>query len=537
MKYHNKKFSLSFAAASQRNMMDCTRCAIFLLLIALGHTEDDKLQVETRVVNTPLGPVKGLKLENQQTGKPLYEFRGIRYGKPPVGPLRFKQPVPVEKWEDTLDATTFGAACPQFINEMMADFKPRKMSEDCLFLNVYVPAELDLNKKLTVMVWIHGGGLTLGFGDQYDGGWIATEGNVIIVTINYRMNLFGFLSVGHPASKGNYGLWDQKLALQWVHDNIHAFGGDPESVTIFGQSGGGWSTSFQSLIPSNRGLFQRVISQSGVVGRINLLPKNSIQDLLKDLKKKTACPTDDMYKFVDCLREKTMEELVNTTDFMSSLPNDKLDINMYYQPVVDGDLYPEHPIWRLEDSNSEETKFFESLDFMTGTTSNEGSLVYMMIMPSVQEHYGFNSTEGIPTKFVCQGVVSPFVDRYFYGDSNIKKKICEFYTDHNSLADQSMRVSNFMADIFFGVSTIEMLEFHASSKRKTFQYVFSKPSERTLMGPPPSWAKGVGHGEELQYMFDAGTILPSLKGPGLSENDQVFSKRLIRYWTSFAKSG
>jgi carboxylesterase type B len=82
----------------------------------------------------------------------------------------------------------------------------------------------------------------------------TTEGNVITVTINYRMNIFGFLSVGHPASKGNYGLWDQKLALQWVHDNIHAFGGDPESVTIFGESGGGWSTSFQSLIPSNRGL-------------------------------------------------------------------------------------------------------------------------------------------------------------------------------------------------------------------------------------------------------------------------------------------
>ena len=268
--------------------MAFTRCAIFLFLIALGHTytEDDKLQVETRVVNTPLGLVKGLKLKNQQMGKPLYEFRGIRYGKPPVGPLRFKQPVPVEKWEDTLDATTFGASCPQFINEMMSDFKPRKVSEDCLFLNVYVPAELDLNKKLSVMVWIHGGGLTFGFGDQYDGGWIAIEGNVITVTINYRMNIFGFLSVGHPASKGNYGLWDQKLALQWVHDNIHAFGRDPESVTIFGESGGGWSTSFQSLMPSNRGLFQRVISQSGVVGRTNLLPKNMIQDLIKDLERR-----------------------------------------------------------------------------------------------------------------------------------------------------------------------------------------------------------------------------------------------------------
>jgi len=517
--------------------MEFSRCLIFLLFITFGRTEDEQIQVETKIVTTPSGPVKGLKLENPQTGKQLYEFKGIPYGKPPVGPLRFKRPVPVDKWEETLDATTFGAACPQFIYEMLADFAPPKMSEDCLFINVYVPLGVDLNHNLPVMVWIYGGGLTIGYADQYDGGWMATEGNVIVVTLNYRINLFGFLALDHPAANGNYGLWDQKLALQWVHDNIHAFGGNPELVTIFGESAGGWSTSFHSLIPSNRGLFKRVISQSGVVGRTNLLSKKMIQESIKDLSNKTLCPTEDMFKFVDCLRGKSMNELIKTTDFISSQPKDKIEFFTRYQPVVDGDLFPDHPIRRLEDSNSEESKFFKSVDFLTGTTSNEGSFLYMMIMPDMQEHYGLNITEGVTSKFVCEGVVSAFVDTYFNGESDIKKKLCEYYTVHDSLADQARRGTDFMADTMFGFSAIKMLEFHVSSKGKTFHYVFSKSNDEPLFGPPPPWYQGVGHGEDLRYLFDIGTMFPSLKGTNLSEKDKEFSKRLMRYWTSFAISG
>ena len=103
-----------------------------------------------------------------------------------------------------------------------------------MFLNIYVPENSERGDKIPVMVWIHGGALRLGFGHQYDGGVIATEGNVIVVTINYRLDVFGFLAVNHPAAKGNYGLWDQKLALQWINQNIAKFGGDPDSVTIFG---------------------------------------------------------------------------------------------------------------------------------------------------------------------------------------------------------------------------------------------------------------------------------------------------------------
>ena len=157
--------------------MEWIMCVVFMILMQCCHAADD--QMETVIVITPTGPMKGVKTKNKQTGETLHEFRGIPYGKPPVGELRFEKPKPIDNWKETLDATSFGAACPQSV--FIKDFKPGTMSEDCLFLNVYVPQILDPNRKLSVMVWIHGGGLNIGFSHQYDGGWIATEGNAIVV--------------------------------------------------------------------------------------------------------------------------------------------------------------------------------------------------------------------------------------------------------------------------------------------------------------------------------------------------------------------
>ena len=170
----------------------------------------------------------------------------------------------------SINATYFGAICPQ----VAEDPNNPMQSEDCLFLNVYVPKAID-RQGLSVMVWVFGGGFTTGYSHFYDGSRLTIEGDVIVVTFNYRVGLFGFLSLLHPSARGNWGLWDQKLAFQWVHDNILAFGGNRNSVTIFGQSSGGTSASYHSMIPSNRGLFQRVIAQSGSVSRIGLVQKKS----------------------------------------------------------------------------------------------------------------------------------------------------------------------------------------------------------------------------------------------------------------------
>lgn len=504
------------------------------------------VQADSPVVTTPMGPIKGVKDQCEQTGETVYRFRGIRYAKAPVGDLRFRKSVPVDKWTDTLDATSYGAGCPQKIPMGFDDFAPKVMSEDCLFLNVYVPKTLDSNRKIPVMVWIHGGGLMIGFSHQYDGAWLATSGDVIVVTLNYRLDALGFLALDHPASLGNYGLWDQKLALQWVQANIASFGGDPNTVTIFGESGGGWSVSLLSLIPSNKGLFHRVIAQSGVTSDQSLTPKNSkiTNERLIKFAGNTQCPVNDMYKFVDCLRQKDYDDvLVNFFD-TEKMPKDKFDLLFLpHSPVVDGELYKNNPLTELNDVSSDTSKFFRSLDFMTGYTSNEMAQAAMGFPPQTQEYFKFNGSESIPFEFMCEGMVKPYVERLHNNDLALKEKLCNSYKvdDSASVDEQSMRVLSFMNDLVFVAPTLKMLEIHSSNgpSGKTFQYIFAKESEMGLMGPLPKYVKGCGHGDELQFMFEMGVLLPALNKTSsmFNEDEKKLSNNLIKYFTSFAKTG
>ena len=219
----------------------------------------------TKTVKLDTGMVTGLRADGMET------FKGIPYAKPPVGDLRWRAPQPVEPWSDVLSADAFGKICPQVPRP--AGLGPAvslaDMSEDCLTINVFKPA--GGKKKLPVMVWIHGGGLTAGSSavPTYDGAAFA-EGGVVMVSFNYRLGRLGVFA--HPTLTaanadggrlGNYLLMDQILALQWVQRNIAAFGGDPGNVTIFGESAGAYSIDALMTAPDARGLFHRAIAQSG----------------------------------------------------------------------------------------------------------------------------------------------------------------------------------------------------------------------------------------------------------------------------------
>ena len=190
-------------------------------------------------------------------------FKGIPYAAPPVRDLRWRGPKPAQKWSGVRKAEQFGPACMQ----IGPTSTPTSHSEDCLYLNVYTTAKSSKD-RLPVMIWVHGGALRTGAGSDYDGEELARKG-VVLVTINYRLGVFGFFT--HPDltkesdrnASGNYGLQDQIAALEWVQKNIAVFGGDTKRVTIFGESAGSWSVNYLMASPLARGLFQRAIGESG----------------------------------------------------------------------------------------------------------------------------------------------------------------------------------------------------------------------------------------------------------------------------------
>jgi para-nitrobenzyl esterase len=240
---------------------------------------DTPIPVVTKVVKTTNGAVQGLVKDGVQV------LKGIRYGAPPVGPLRFMPPARPKPWKGAADATEFGAPAMQMappisaapatdFGRQLATIYPtpaeiKIQNEDCLFLNVWTPS-LGGGARRPVMVWIHGGGYAYGSGAWpiYDGANLARKGDVVVVTVNHRLNVFGYLYLGELgndayAKSGNAGMLDLVAALEWVRDNIEAFGGDPGNVTIMGESGGGAKVSTLLAMPAARGLFHRAVIQSG----------------------------------------------------------------------------------------------------------------------------------------------------------------------------------------------------------------------------------------------------------------------------------
>ncbi len=238
----------------------CSLLAVVLLLAISAPVHADSLTVKTSQ-----GKVHGKTIND---GK-VRAFLGIPYAAPPVGDLRWKAPAPPVKWKGTRDATKYGSHCMQ--GDVFADmvFQDSGESENCLYLNVFTPADMTGQSKLPAMFWIHGGGYSAGSASEprHNGDFLPLKG-VVLVTINYRLDVFGFLATADLAKEaggaaGNYGLMDMVAALEWVHANIAKFGGDPRKVTIFGESAGSSAVSTLMAVGSAQGLFQRAIGESG----------------------------------------------------------------------------------------------------------------------------------------------------------------------------------------------------------------------------------------------------------------------------------
>src|SRR5271167_3353230 len=321
----------------------------------------------TATVSIPQGKLEG----DGQAG--LFVFKGIPFAAPPVGSRRWLAPEKPEPWMGLRDARRFGAVAHQnavMLTALAAMAIDGEQSEDCLYLNVWTPAPD--GKRRPVMVWIHGGAFTIGSGSQalYDGSVLARRGDVVVVTVNYRLGPLGFIRLadvtnGKIGASGNEGMLDQVAALEWVRDNIAEFGGDPANVTIFGESAGGMSIGTILAMPSARGLFHKAIPQSGAshtgapVARANRTAERILSRLRVN-------PGD-----AAAVRALTPAQLLTGTLLDDGKTPDP-ELGMAYQPVIDGTHVPRAAIEMVADGSA------SGVAVMVGSTLEEWKLFSLM---------------------------------------------------------------------------------------------------------------------------------------------------------------
>jgi para-nitrobenzyl esterase len=451
-----------------------------------------KLSPESAVTVTG-GQIRGVLSEKHPE---IIAFKGVPFAAPPIGDLRWRAPAPVVTWSGVRDAAATGPACPQRGG-------PGTQNEDCLFLNLWTPREVA--KPLPVMVWIHGGGFRGGTGGSSDGAPLASKG-VVLVTLNYRLNVFGFLA--HPAlsaespqrASGNQGLMDMVAALEWVRDNIASFGGDPSRVTIFGESAGGGAVMALMLVPQAKGLFHRAIAESPYVhGWDRPLATRAggwapAEDVGLELGKALGATGPEA---LSKLRAATTAEIMKVA---GEGPLFKWS-GTIWAPNVDGWIIPDDPIAMYNAGRQHD------VPLIAGINDNEGSLFRSRF--EIDEVKEFESH--VRTDF---GSVAPeALARY-----GVK-----------SADAVGAGLDHLIHDMFFVGPARLQVRAHTKVPSQAWLYHFAQV-------PPTPGGKNFGahHAAEIPYVF--GAVTPTPDTPW-SDGDRKVSDLMMSYWTQFAATG
>nr|ANQ45784.1 AChE4 [Pardosa pseudoannulata] len=473
------------------------------------------------VVTTPSGRVEGTT--QSHNGVSVGAFLGIPFARPPVGDLRFRRPRAPASWEGTLSAREMRPGCVQFTrNPFPWRDVPPGLDEDCLYLNVWVPATpLSVLSRKTVMFWVYGGAFVFGSSrvDFYDGRVLAVEGDVIVVTVNYRLGPFGFLYSGNEDAPGNMGLLDLVEALKWVRGNIASFGGDPDSITLFGQSAGGIAIGMFCVSPLTRGMFRRVILQSGSPANLDGEDNNLDFRMSQRLAEAVGCAedenslADDPERVVECLRNVDVFELSRTFSALGG------NTSRLTYPRFGDELLPQNP--RKAIANG----VFGAVDVLIGTNSGDGALI---ITNSMTEVFGFF------------GEKDPQINRTF-GTSIIKKQFQEFVAPC-SVVNQYLGGVNdddfnaIRQQVFMATGDYErtcpatyFAESFAKKGVRAYYYFFT---HRPSPSPFAPWMLA-SHFDETPFVFG----YPLRYRRNYTLRERTLSRRMIQAWTAFAKTG
>ena len=436
--------------------------------------------------NSPMVSVTGGKIQGS-TSKAGAVFKGIPFASPPVGDLRWREPMPVKPWPGVRQATQFGARCIQ---------NGEGVSEDCLYLNIWTP-EWPPKSPKPVMLWIHGGGNFAGASSEaiFDGEALAQHG-VVLVSANYRLGVFGFYA--HPEltaesshhASGNYGLMDQIAALKWVRENIKRFGGDPWNVTIFGESAGSLDINVLMTSPLAKGLFARLIGESG--------PVVAPPSLAEGEKKGLSVPASLHAESLKALRAVPAGDLQKATGQGLSFLGPLLGV------VVDGWVLPKAPFTVFQAGQEHRA------DLLIGSNARELSRPFFPVSglkEGIAAEYGPLATRALQVYHVQDGEAAE--PDPVYGSA----------------------MAQWATDSQFRCGTVAELIWHSRAGSTSYQFQFSRV-------PQGREAVGAAHGSELPYVF--GTLALPGRGanaPRYDATDETVSRYMQQYWTNFAKSG
>ncbi|XP_069689982.1 juvenile hormone esterase-like [Periplaneta americana] len=465
------------------------------------------------------GSVQGSQMTSRN-GRNFCSFRGMPYAAPPIGPLRFKAPEPVDFWTKTRDATVDGPMCIQNVGQIIGQ-------EDCLYLNVYTPqTTFSRLQSFPVILFLHGGAFDFGSGvsTMYNPEYFLDK-DVVLVTINYRLGVLGFISTADNEAPGNFGLKDQVAALRWVRDNIAEFGGDPNKVTLLGQSAGAQSVNYHMFSPLSRDLFHAAIGESGSAFKANMIPEVNPLALAKRQAELVDCPVDNSSAVINCLRNVDVTVLINK------------QLGGTFKPVVEeknagnpepfvtasplflvqyGDFY--HVPWMLG-CNSEEGIAFTSdlllsqadLDKLN-SNFNAVASTYLFLPLSIDESF--------------MSLIWTMITQYYFGKDHI-------VTPNNVGTFVKMASDRIIAHSIHNAARLHTKAGHSPIYLYNFAY-----RGKYSFTPEADYGNGkvdlgVGHSDELTYLFKQ-TGFPEVPE---DHPDVEVINTLITLWTNFATYG
>ncbi|KAK8757120.1 hypothetical protein V5799_000177 [Amblyomma americanum] len=470
------------------------------------------------IVSTTHGPVRGYTDTFRQ--KQVQIFLGIPYAKPPEGELRYQKPQLPERWNEVYDATAVKDSCMQERVPWVFHI-PTPLSEDCLYLNVWTPNASE-KKKLPVLVWFHGGIFKIGstYETRYNPTVLSALNDVVVVTCNFRLNMFGFLDLESKGAPGNVGLWDQIFVLRWVQRNILAFGGNPDLVTVFGESSGAMAIHLILLSPYYSGLFQRIFLMSGSQNT-----NTDVESVCKSIERgdqvsrvlHCAGPFSDATTHpedvVHCLRQKRSVEISAATE---NVTTPKL---LEFIPTFRTEFLPYLPSVAVEKGH------FRPVDAMISVTANEGAFAFVMQPDTDLLQNDLSAYEPSALKSSLTDILWSWLQDEIF-------PLGRSYLDAASTSNNSalrQRAADFLGNHYFYCPTRFFCESHSAKGGKVYPFVFG---HRSRMSPVPGWIWNT-HMQDIPYVFG----IPFLEEANYTDEDREFSEYMMKTVVSFAKSG